>query len=298
MRAGQEGQARARERAAFRLFLLPLLALLLLLTIYPTGYALVTSLTSLELTRPRDPVRFVGLVNYQEMLGSQHFWVTLQNTVILVGGAVSLQFLLGFGLALLLDRPGRAVGIVRTLFLLPTMITPIVGALTWFLLYNPTYGVINHVLRAVGIPAPVWLGDPRLAKLSIILVDVWQWTPFVMLLLLAGLAGIPGELYEAARVEGAAWWQILRYIIVPVLRPLIGVILIFRTMDAFKIFDKIYFLTDGGPGIATESVVFHTYRQGFGFFRMGYASALSVMILALVIGVSACLVYLTQRRMA
>lgn len=266
-----------------------------MLTLYPVGYSIYTSFTSLHLARPNIPVRFIGLENYAKMFASELFWFTMRNTVIMVTGAVTSQFVLGFALALLLDRKLPGIGIIRTILLLPLMVTPVVASLVWSLMLNPSTGVINYFLILLGWPEPpVWLGSGGLAMASIIVVDAWQWTPFVMLLMLAGLQGIPKEYYEAAQLDGASPWQNVRFIIFPVLKPLIGVVLLLRVMDAFKIFDKIYILTQGGPGSATETIAFHAYRQGFGFFQMGYASALSMVLLIVVLIASIFLIQQTQ----
>lgn len=284
-----------QERRLYVLFLVPLVVLLVGLTLYPVGYSIYTSFTNLHLARPNLPIRFVGFDHYVAMFGNELFWITLRNTLTMVGGAVAAQFLFGFGLALLLDRELPGIGIIRTILLLPLMVTPVVAALVWSLMLNPSTGVFNYLLILAGWPnPPVWLGNGTLAMIAIILVDAWQWTPFVMLLLLAGLQGIPKEFYEAAELDGATFVQRVRYIILPVLKPLIGVVLLLRVMDAFKIFDKIYILTAGGPGSATETVAFHAYRQGFGFFRMGYASAISMVLLVVVLVVSIILIRQTQ----
>ena len=284
-----------QERRLYLLFLLPLVVLLVGLTLYPIATSIYTSFTNLHLARPNAPVRFIGLEQYRQMFANELFWTTFRNTLVMVTGAVSSQFLLGFGLALLLDRELPGIGIIRTILLLPLMVTPVVAALVWSLMLNPSTGVINYLLMLVGwSEPPVWLGSGPLAMLSIILVDAWQWTPFVMLLLLAGLQGIPKEFYEAAELDGATFLQRVWHIILPMLKPLIGVVLLLRVMDAFKIFDKIYILTAGGPGSATETVAFHAYRQGFGFFRMGYASAISMVLLVVVLVVSIVLIRQTQ----
>lgn len=298
------GASRVRRQVGFRserrlyvLFLLPLVLVLAGLTLYPIGFSIYTSFTNLHLARPNQPLLFVGLDNYVNMFGNELFWITLRNTFVMVAGAVTTQMVFGFALALLLERQLPGIGIVRTLLLLPLMVTPVVGALVWSLMLNPSTGVFNYFLLQLGwTNPPVWLGSGGLAMASLIVVDAWQWTPFVMLLLLAGLQGIPRELHEAAQLDGASFMQRIRHITLPMLTPLLGVVVLFRVMDAFKIFDKIYILTAGGPGSATETVAFHAYRQGFGFFRMGYASAISMVLLVVVLVVAIVLIRNTQRQ--
>ena len=285
-----------RERHVHLLFLLPALTLLALITVYPLFYGIVVSFTDLQLARPRQALSFVGIAQYVEMARSAQFWTTVLNTLVFILGAVGAQLVLGLVMALLLNRGLPGFALVRTLLLLPMTVPTVVSSLAWYSMYNPTYGIINFVLAWVGVSgAPHWLADPRTAMLSVILVDVWQWTPFVMLLLLAALYTMPEEYAEAAAVEGAGALQTLRYVTLPFLRPFLGVVLLFRTVDAFKVFDKIYVLTGGGPGTATETVNFFAYRQGFAFFNMGYASAISVFILTTVVVLSAMIIRSTQR---
>ena len=284
-----------RERSVYAVFLLPAVAMLFLITVYPLLYGLAVSFTDLQLARPRQAV-FVGVSQYVEMARSAHFRITVTNTLLFIVGAVGGQMVLGLGLALLLNRGLPGFAVVRTLMLLPMTIPTVVSSLAWYSMYNPTYGIINFVLARLGIyTPPLWLADPRTALVSVVLVDIWQWTPFVMLVLLAGLHTLPEEHVEAAAVEGAGAFQIFRYITLPYLRPFLGVALLFRTIDAFKVFDKIYILTGGGPGTATETVNFFAYRQGFAFSNMGYASAISVFILLTVVALSVTIIRQTQR---
>lgn len=285
-----------RERGFHLLFLAPAVVLLSLITIYPLLYSLTVSFTDLQLARPRQSVNFVGFAQYVEMARSAHFRTTVANALLLIVWAVGAQMILGLVLALLLNRSLPGFGLIRTLLLLPMTIPTVVSSLAWYSMYNATYGIINYSLRWLGMASPpLWLADPRIALASIVIVDIWQWTPFVMLLLLSGLYTLPEEHTEAAAVEGAGPFQVLRYVILPFLRPLLGVVVLFRTIDVFKLFDKIYILTGGGPGTATETVNFFAYRQGFAFFKMGYASAISVFILATVVALSVIIVRLTQR---
>ena len=273
-----------QDRRLYLWFLAPMVILLFGLTIYPVLYGINTSFTNLNLARPHIETSYVGFDNYVAMYQSNSFRRVVQNTVLFVGGAVAAQFVVGFGLALLLNRQLPARGLIRTLLLLPLMVTPVVAALVWSLFYNPSSGIINQGLMALGVRSPpIWLGDPSIALISIIIADTWQWAPFIMLLMLAGLQTIPKDFYEAAQIDGATGWASFRYITVPVLMPLIGVVLLFRIMDAFKVFEKIYILTGGGPGLATETIIFHAYRQGFGFWNMGYASAIAVLAFIMVL---------------
>lgn len=285
-----------QETFAYRLFLIPLILVLVSVTLYPLLYNVYISLTDLQLTKPYRGIPFVGLENYAKLFSSSHFYATLTNTLLMVVGSVALQFLLGLALALLLNRSLRGFGVVRTLLLLPMVVTPTVAALTWSLMYNPSHGVLRYFLSVLGLQSPQWLSDPSLALFSIILVDVWEWTPFTMLLILSELHSVPADVYEAAQIDGASGLQILTKITIPLIKPLIGVVLLIRTMDTFKVFEKIYVLTGGGPGAATETLMFSAYRQAFGLFKMGYAASISLILLVIVLSLNALMLKATQTK--
>jgi len=285
--------AQWQERQMYVVFLIPAALLLVALTAYPILSGIWYSLTDYHLAEPESG-RFVGLANFVALAQSDHFWIVLRNTLVFVIGAVSMQFIVGFALALLLNQGVRGQGLFRTLLILPLAMTPVIVGLVWYLLYNPTSGLINTVLRWVGIAGPSWLGRPRLAMFSLIFADGWHWTPFVMLLMLAGLQGIPTQLYEAARIDGANPFQSFWNVTLPLVVPIAGVVLLFRTMDAFKIFDKVFVLTGGGPGTATETIVYHAYRLGFSFFEISYASAISLVAFVVVLLGAVLIIRTTQ----
>jgi multiple sugar transport system permease protein len=214
---------------------------------------------------PRDPLVIAGL----------------RNTALFAVLAVGAEMLLGFFLALWVSRAGRAQVAYRTIFLLPILLPGIVIGAIWKLMYNPDFGIVNRLLALAGIAGRDWLGDPVLAFASIVAVDVWHWTPFVFLLLLAGLQSLPQDVYEAAKVDGAGPWAELRYVTLPMMLPTIAVTLAFRLIVSFKVFDEVYLLTGGGPGTATEVVSFTIYRRFFTEDRMGYGAAISVVVLFL-----------------
>jgi len=197
---------------------------------------------------------------------------------------------LGFALALLLLQRLHGIRLIRTFLIVPMVMTPVIIGLTWRMFYNPTYGVLNFLLSDIGITGPDWLGDAHTALLSVIAVDVWQWTPFMFLILTAGLHSLPTELYESARVDGARGWQLFWHITVPLLRQVIVTAIIFRLIDCFSTFDIIYVLTSGGPGIATQTLVMYSFVQSFRWFHFGYASALAVIMLAILSAISLVLV--------
>jgi multiple sugar transport system permease protein len=275
----RRAQRPARRRVAgYYLYIVPALSVTLAVMIYPLFYSLWLSTQRFTLKRP-DEISFIGLKNYLDVLEDDVFRTSIVNTLVYMAGAVSIEFFLGFGLALLLNRKLRAEGLLRTSFLIPIVLTPVVAALMATYLLNPDFGIVNYLL---GREIP-WLGDPRLAMVSIIALDVWRNTPFVFLVLLAGLQAIPAERYEAAAIDGANYWQTLRHVVLRQLQPLIMIVLLIRIMDVFREFDTPFILTGGGPGNATEMVALYTYRIGFKYLDMGYAAALSFTMLAAVL---------------
>ncbi|ADI15295.1 carbohydrate ABC transporter permease [Truepera radiovictrix] len=241
--------------------------------------------------------RFVGLANFETALADRRFWNGLVNTFYFTGVAVPLQMLLGLGIALLFNRDMIGKGFVRTLILLPMVATPVAIALIWALMFNPSLGVLNYFLESLGLPRSLWVADARLAIPSLVLVDVWQWSPFVALILLAALQGVPQEYYEAARIDGAGAWQSFWHITLPGIRAAIVVALILRSIDALKTFDIIYVITQGGPGTASETLNVFAFKTGFEFFRAGYAATLLIFLLFVVLGI-AVLLNLARRRVA
>jgi multiple sugar transport system permease protein len=272
----------------------PALAVLTLNSVFPLLYALRVSVESYQMLIPVPP-RFIGAANYAQVLRDPLFWHSLGVTLWFVGGVVVFQFPAGFGLALLLHRLPRFQEFFATLLLIPTIVSASVVGFQWAQLYNYQFGPVNYLLALLHLGRPTWTADPRLALPALLFVDFWEWTPFMTLLLFAGLRSLPAHVVEAARVDGSTAWQVVWRIYLPLLRPVIGIALILRVILAFKLFDIIYVLTAGGPGIATESLAFFTYIQGFRYFNMGYASALSILQLILITLLAKALLALTRR---
>jgi multiple sugar transport system permease protein len=220
-----------------------------------------------------DISKFVYLENYRFLLQDDRFWNALQNTAYFTAVSVSAQLLLGLGIALLLNRSFRAKDWVRALILVPWVIPTVVSARMWEWIYNPEFGILNFLLGA----KINWLGTPGLALHAAIFADVWKTTPFVVILLLAGLQIIPRDLYQAARVDGAGSWVAFRRITLPLLMPVLLVALVFRMLDAWRVFDVIYVLTGGGPANTTETLSLYAYKMLFQTLQFGYGSALSVV---------------------
>ncbi len=261
----------------------PAILVLLLFTIFPSIYSLVLSFQDWNIQSRNSQWVFQGLKYYQRAFADaralQAFWVTGQ----FITGTVCAELLCGLLIALLLHQQKRGTGITRTVILLPMMTTPVVVGLIWRLMFNTDIGWINYALRTLKFPGLDWLGLPRTALFSVGVTEVWEWTPFVALILLAALKAMPAEPFEAARVDGAGPWQTFRFLTLPYLRPAIGVCVLLRVIDSVKSFDLFYVLTGGGPGTATEIIGLYTYKQGFNFFKLNYAAALSYVTLLFVV---------------
>ena len=214
------------------------------------------------------------------MTGDSQFHVGLLNTVIFTACAVTVEFLLGLGLALLFDRFIRHFNFLKTVLMIPMMLPPIAVAITWKLIYQPQFGVLNELMYRLGLPLRAWAGDVHLAMFTIILADIWEWTPFVFLLMLAGLASLPIEPYEAAEIDGASAWQQFWDLTLPFLKPVIAIALLLRAMDAMRLFDLVFILTGGGPANATIVLSLYIFQVAFRFVDIGYAAAMSLFVLA------------------
>lgn len=274
----------------------PAVLLFAALALWPVFELLQMSVHVIRWVRGQPVWNFVGLQQYADVLSDTLFRAGVGNTVVFALTAVVLQILLGFVLALLTTRIIHGRLFYRVVFLLPILVPGIVIGAIWKLMYNFHFGVINQLLGLVGLPAVDWLGNVATALGSVIAVDVWHWTPFVFLLMLAGLESLPQDVYEAAKVDGANFWQELRHITLPLMLPTIVATLVFRLIVAFKVFDEIYLLTGGGPGTSTEVLSFTVYRRFFTEGLMGYGSAMSVVVLFFVSMFIVAAVLLTRRK--
>lgn len=257
--------------------------------VYPLGYSLWLSFHQWTMRTFRQGVPYVGLDNYSTLFSSPDFLNSIRITFTFVSLAISIEFILGMALALLLNHEIKGRGIFRALILLPMMCTNVVIGLTWRLLLNYQYGLVNYYLGVLGFAPVEWLSSPKVAMASVVLVDVWNTTSFVALMLLAGLQSLPEEPYEAARIDGASGVQTFFYLTLPLLRPIILVALLWRFIDTFRIFDVIYLLTAGGPARVTETVSIYVYRYGFQAFNLGIASAASFIMLLIMLVIAGIL---------
>jgi len=232
---------------------------------------------------PPRPPRFVGLDNYGELLTQERFWHTIGTTATIVVISVALQYAIGFALALALNSRIPARQLFRISFLMPMLMAPIAVALVGRMLFHSTVGPINHLFTGLGLPNLPFLTDANWALGSIIAVEVWQWTPFITLMLLAGLQTLPADVYEAAELENASPWQQFWGITFPMLLPISAAVIFIRIVESFKIMDTVFVLTGGGPGIATETLTLFAYQEGFKKFNLGYTSALSFLFLIVII---------------
>jgi len=262
----------------------PAIIALAALVAYPSVYALVLSFYKWNLTRPQVGRRFVGLDNYAKAIHDEVFLETVRNTVVFVVGSVTIEFVLGIFLALVLSQKLPGVRLARALIITPTMVAPVIAGLIGRYMFFSGYGIVPYLLEKVGIVVSDGiLATPGVAMAAVILIDVWQWTPFVILVVAAGLQSLSNEPIEAAQVDGASSWQILYSITLPMLKRVLLVVLLLRIMDAVKTFDIIYATTRGGPGNTTMTVTYFGFQQGLNFFEMGYAAAISFMILISVV---------------
>src|ERR687898_1133457 len=270
------------DRSLAGLFVSPALVLLLFLSVFPLLWALYLSFTDYSATRD-TPAQWVGLDNYLDILKSSAVHDRAITTLVYVAGAVGLQTLLGFSIAYLISRRARGRGLMTTLFLTPMMLSPVVVGLFWKFMLDAQFGVVNSFLSTLGLGQVEWLTNQRLALLSVIVVDTWQWTPFIMLIALAGLTAVPRYLHEAASIDRASEWFRFRHITLPLVWPLLLIAIMFRAIEAFRLFDLVYILTSGGPGVSTETLSFHVYKVAFLGFNTGLASAYGILMVLVVI---------------
>ena len=276
-------------------FIAPAFVAIGLILVYPLGYSLWLSFHEWTLRGFRQGVPWVGLQNYINLFRNPEFLNSLRITFTFMILAVGIELVLGMMLALLLNHDLRGKNILRALILLPMMCTNVVIGLTWRLLLNYEFGLVNYYLGVLGIESIEWLSKPAVALPAVILVDVWNTTSFVALLLLAGLQALPEEPFEAARIDGASGWQSFTHLTLPLLRQTILVAVLWRVIDTFRIFDVIYLLTAGGPARATETVSIYVYRYGFQSFNLGFASASSYIMILIMILIAVVLARLMGR---
>ena len=275
--------ALAREEIAWRwITLSPALLLLLAFSVLPILNLLAVSFLNVQWSGGRPAFSGAGLSHYRSLGSDELFRAGVANTLVFAVFAVAGQMLLGFALALLTSRTTRGRIVYRTIFILPILIPGIVIGAIWKLMFQPDFGLINQIFALAGLGPFEWLKSASTALMSVIIVDIWHWTPFCFLLFLAGLESLPQDVYEAAEIDGASFWQELRHVTLPLMMPAILVTLVFRIVVAFKVFDEVFLLTSGGPGTSTEVVSFTIYQRFFTEDRAGYGSAMSIAVIFIV----------------
>jgi len=267
------------------LFPLPAIIFVALLMIFPVLYTLFLSLTNWNLTSGA-PLSFVGFDSYIRILSEPRFLHAFARTFIFTFFAVAIEGVLGVAIAIILNRAFVGKSLAKLLLLLPLVATPVAVGIVFNLFFDPTIGLANFILQSVGLPQGLWISSAASVIPSLIIVDVWQWTPMITLIVLAGLAGLSNEPVEAAHVDGASEWQILRYVTIPMVMPVILTAVILRLIDALKTFDIIFAMTGGGPGYASETLNIMGYKYSFEYFRMGQSSVILVVLFLVVFGCS------------
>jgi len=292
IRAKQRKRAERMNRLTPYMFMLPAAVIMAIALIYPLGYMIWGSFRDWDPTQTIGEAEFVGLKNYITLWSDPNFreslWVTLKFAFFVV----TFEMVIGVGLALLLDRNIRGMSMLRTMFILPMMIAPVVVGLMWRYMYHPTVGTFNRTLESLGLPKVDWLGDHAL--MSVIIADIWQWTPFIFILSLAALQSLPRSALEAARIDGATAWQQIWFIKLPLMMPVLIVTCLLRLIDAFKVLEVILVMTEGGPGLSTEILALRISRTATEFRELGVAAAMSNYLLLLLLGLTLAMFAFTR----
>ena len=282
----------ARRRRNYFLFIAPALVVVGGVIIFPWLYTVWMSAFDWTIG---STAHYVGFGNYEKIFTSQRFGEAVLHTFYFTALAVIAPLVIGTWAAMVFHREFPFRGVLRGIFIMPMMATPVAVALVWTMMFHPQQGVLNYLLSLVGLPPSLWVYSPALVIPSLVLVEVWHWTPLVMLIVLGGLAALPTEPYESARLDGATEWQLFRYITLPLVAPFILVAAVIRTIDALKAFDTIYVITGGGPGTASETINLFLYLQAFAFYNIGTASAVVVVFFAIVLAMALLLLYVRER---
>ena len=283
---------RLANRLTPYLFMAPAAVIMAIALLYPLGYMVWGSFRDWDPSQTIGEAEFVGFKNYITLANDPNFLESLGVTLRFAFAVVTIEMVLGVGLALLLDRNIRGMSVLRTLFILPMMIAPVVVGLMWRYMYHPTVGTFNQTLEAIGLPSVDWLGQHAL--LSVIIADIWQWTPFIFILALAALQSLPRSALEAARIDGATAWQQIWYIKLPLMAPVLIVTALLRLIDAFKVLEVILVLTEGGPGLSTEILALRISRTATEFRELGVAAAMSNYLLLLLLALTVAMFAFTR----
>ena len=282
----------ARRRRSYFYFIAPTLVVVGAVIIFPWLYTLWMSAFDWTIG---SAAHYVGLGNYEKLFTNQRFGEAVLHTFYFTALAVAAPLVLGTAAAMIFHREFPFRGMLRGLFIMPMMATPVAVALVWTMMFHPQQGVLNYLLSLIGLPPSLWVYSPTVVIPSLVLVEVWHWTPLVMLIVLGGLAALPTEPYESARLDGASEWQLFRFITLPLVAPFILVAAVIRTIDALKTFDTIYVITGGGPGTASETINLYLYLQAFAFYNIGTASAVVVVFFVIVLALALLLLHVREK---
>lgn len=285
-----------RNHLSTYMFLLPAVVIMGSILLYPIINGLRLSFFEWQMRNLAKSPVWIGLRNYRELFADPFFWESFVVTLKFSLAVVVIELLVGMILALLLEKGIKGLRFFRTTFILPIMVAPVVVGVIWRFLYNPSYGKINYFITSLGLQSVGWLSDPNIALWSVIITDIWQWTPFVFLLLLAGLQGVPKELSEASMIDGANYFQDLIHIKFPAIESVIWITVVLRMIDSFRSLVVIFNLTYGGPGLSTEVLSLHLYKLAFVGQRLGLAAANAMVLLAIVMVLSLLLILRRDRR--
>jgi multiple sugar transport system permease protein len=281
-----------RRRGSYLLFALPALLVILAVVLFPWLFTIFLSMHDWPVVGERT---FVGAGNYLQLASDPRFIEAMGRTFYFTFLAVALPVVLGIAAAVVFHREFPLRGLWRAVFMMPMMATPVAIALVWTMMFHPQLGVLNYLLSLVGIPPQLWVFEPATVIPSLVLIEIWQWTPLVMLIVLGGLASLPTEPYESALIDGASEWQMFRHITWPLVLPFVMVAVVIRAIDAIKAFDTIFVITQGGPGTASETINIFLYLQAFAFYNIGYASAVVVVFFVIIIALTLVLLWARQR---
>lgn len=273
-------------------FVVPALVVVGAVIVFPWAFTLWMSVNRWTLGQSRS---FAGMENYLRLASDPRFWESLVHTLTYTFLSVAAPMLLGTLAALIFDARFPLRGLLRGVFVMPMMATPVAVALVWTMMFHPQLGVLNYLLSLVGIPAQEWIFNANTVIPSLVAVETWQWTPLVMLIVLGGLASVPREPFESAEIDGANAWQQFRYLTLPMIAPFLMIAVIIRTIDALKSFDIIYAMTQGGPGTASETINIYLYNTAFSYYDIGYGSAMAVVFFVVIVALSFVLLMLRQR---
>jgi multiple sugar transport system permease protein len=282
----------ARRRRTYLLFVLPALLVVGAVIIFPWAFTVWMSAFDWKIG---SVAHFVGFDNYTRLATNTRFLESIVHTFYFTVLAVIFPLILGTTAALIFHREFPLRGMLRSIFTMPMMATPVAVALVWTMMFHPQQGVLNYLLSLVGLPASLWVYSPTLVIPSLVLVEIWHWTPLIMLIVLGGLAALPTEPYESARLDGASEWQLFRYITLPLLAPFLIVAAVIRTIDALKAFDTIYVISQGGPGTASETINLYLYLQAFAFYNVGNASAVVVVFFVIILALALLLLHVREK---